>query len=26
LPSFTSQQQGPSCWTCGGAHTRRDCP
>jgi len=26
LPSFTSQQQGQSCWTCGGAHIRRDCP
>ncbi len=26
LPSFASQQQGPSCWTCGGAHIRRDCP
>ncbi|CAK9193966.1 unnamed protein product [Sphagnum troendelagicum] len=23
---FASQQQGPSCWTCGGAHIRRDCP
>ncbi len=26
LPSFASQQQGQSCWTCGGAHIRRDCP
>ncbi|CAM6076652.1 unnamed protein product [Sphagnum tenellum] len=26
LPSFTSQQQGPSWLTCGGAHIRRDCP
>ncbi|CAM6073505.1 unnamed protein product [Sphagnum tenellum] len=26
LPSFASQQQGPSCWTCGGVHIRRDCP
>jgi hypothetical protein len=26
LPSFVSQQQGQSCWTCGGAHIRRDCP
>ncbi len=26
LPSFTSQQRGQSCWTCGGAHIRRDCP
>ncbi len=26
LPSFASQQQGPSCWTCGGAHIRRDYP
>ncbi len=26
LPSFASQQQGPSCWTCGGAHIQRDCP
>ncbi|KAH8952462.1 hypothetical protein BDL97_09G086500 [Sphagnum fallax] len=25
LPSFASQQQGPSCWTCGGVHIRRDC-
>ncbi|CAM6014680.1 unnamed protein product [Sphagnum balticum] len=26
LPSFASQQQGQSCWTCGGAHIWRDCP
>ncbi|CAK9876060.1 unnamed protein product [Sphagnum jensenii] len=26
LPSFVSQQQGPSCWTCGGVYNRRDCP
>ncbi len=26
LPSFASQQQGQSCWTCGGVHIRRDCP
>ncbi|OAE18715.1 hypothetical protein AXG93_4846s1050 [Marchantia polymorpha subsp. ruderalis] len=26
LPSFAGQQQGPSCWTCGGDHMRRDCP
>ncbi|KAH8975228.1 hypothetical protein BDL97_01G144200 [Sphagnum fallax] len=26
LLSFTNQQQGPSCWTCGGAHIRRDYP
>ncbi len=26
LPSFVGQQQGQFCWTCGGAHIRRDCP
>jgi len=26
LSSFVGQQQGQSCWTCGGAHIRRDCP
>ncbi len=26
LPLFASQQQGQSCWTCGGVHIRRDCP
>jgi len=26
LPSFAVQQQGQSCWTCGGAHIRKDCP
>ncbi len=26
LPSFVGQHQGQSCWTCGGAHIRRDCP
>jgi len=26
LPSFVNQQQGQSCWTCGGVHIRRDCP
>jgi hypothetical protein len=26
LPSFACQQQGQSCWTCGGAHIWRDYP
>ncbi len=26
LLSFAGQQQGQSCWTCGGVHIRRDCP
>ncbi len=26
LLSFGGQQQGQSCWTCGGVHIRRDCP
>ncbi|OAE30999.1 hypothetical protein AXG93_4195s1030 [Marchantia polymorpha subsp. ruderalis] len=26
VPSFSGQQQGPACWTCGGDHLRRDCP
>ncbi len=26
LPSFAGQQQGQSCWTCGGDHIWRDCP
>ncbi|PTQ31359.1 hypothetical protein MARPO_0112s0017 [Marchantia polymorpha] len=26
VPSFAGQQQGPTCWTCGGDHRRRDCP
>ncbi|BBN20559.1 hypothetical protein Mp_Vg00640 [Marchantia polymorpha subsp. ruderalis] len=26
LPSFLGQPQGPSCWTCGGSHMRKDCP
>jgi len=26
LFSFAGQQQGQSCWTCGGAHIQRDCP
>ncbi|OAE21044.1 hypothetical protein AXG93_606s1300 [Marchantia polymorpha subsp. ruderalis] len=26
LPSFSGQQQGRACWTCGGSHMRKDCP
>ncbi|OAE22373.1 hypothetical protein AXG93_2318s1200 [Marchantia polymorpha subsp. ruderalis] len=26
LPSFLSQSQRPSCWTCGDGHMRKDCP
>ena len=25
LPSFAGQQQGVTCWTCGGNHLRKDC-
>ncbi|CAM6082310.1 unnamed protein product [Calypogeia fissa] len=26
VPSYSGQPEGPSCWTYGGDHMRRDCP